>query len=85
LAWPIAKAIIGSDIEQMKELQSRGIGAELFQIDKKGDLREKIVALTGDARRRTELEQLSKAYADTYSYNNTAVRLRKLYTTLLKS
>jgi len=71
------KAIIGSDIEQMKELQTRGIGAELFQIDKRGDLREKIVALTGDARRQAELEQLSKSYADTYSYSNTAVRLEK--------
>jgi glycosyltransferase involved in cell wall biosynthesis len=79
------KAIIGSDIEQMKELQSRGIGAELFRIDKKGDLREKIVALTRDARRRAELEQFSKAYADRYSYSNTAVQLEKLYAALLKS
>jgi glycosyltransferase involved in cell wall biosynthesis len=79
------KAIIGSDIEQMKELQSRGIGAELFQIDKKGDLREKIVALTGDVRKQAELERLSTSYADTYSYSNTAVRLRKLFAALLKS
>ncbi len=79
------KAVIGSDIEQMKELKSRGIGAELFQLDKKGDLREKIVALTGDARRQSELEQLSKSYADRYSYSNTAVRLGELYASLLKS
>ncbi len=80
-----SKAIIGSDIEQMKELQSRGIGAELFQINKKGDLQAKMVALTGDALRQAELEQLSKTYADKYSYGNTAVRLGELYASLLKS
>jgi glycosyltransferase involved in cell wall biosynthesis len=79
------KAIIGSDIEQMKELRSGGIGVELFQIEKKGDLRDKIVALAGDARRQAELEQLSKTYADKYSFSNTAVQLGKQYAALLKS
>jgi glycosyltransferase involved in cell wall biosynthesis len=79
------KAIIGSDIEQMKELKSGGIGVELFQIEKKGDLRDKIVALAGDARRQAELEQLSKTYADKYSFSNTAVQLGKQYAALLKS
>ncbi len=78
------KPIIGSDIEQMLELKSRGIGVEIFQKDKQGDLREKIVSVKGDSRRQAELAELSRSYACEYSYSKTAVRLRELYSTLLK-
>lgn len=79
------KPIIGSDIEQMLELKSRGIGVEIFQKDEQGDLREKIISLKGDNRRQNELEDLSRSYAGEYSYSKTAVRLTELYSRLLKS
>ena len=79
------KPIIGSDIEQMQELKSRGIGVEIFQKNKNGDLREIIISLKGDSRRLGELENLSRSYASAYSYCNIAVRLTELYARLLKS
>ncbi len=79
------KPIIGSDIEQMKELQTRGIGVDIFRLDTPGDLRKKIVSLLGDARRQAELERLSASYAAQYSYEKTAARFRDLYVGLLKT
>lgn len=79
------KPIIGSDIEQMKELASRGMGIEFYQKNNAGSLRDKIIALTGDPRRCAELEQLSTSYAATYSYSNTAARLGEIYSILYKN
>ncbi len=78
------KAIIASDIEQMQELKSRGIGAEIFQKNKNGDLRGKISSLKNDPQKLTELEHLSGSYAVEYSYDKTAMRFNKLYSKLLE-
>jgi len=78
------KPIIGSDIDQMKELQSRGIGADIFRINKVGDLRDKIVSLLNNTRKQSELEQLSRSYAHEYSYRKTATRFCELYARLPK-
>jgi glycosyltransferase involved in cell wall biosynthesis len=76
------KPIIGSDIDQMKELGSRGMGIEFFRRSDAGDLREKIIELKRNPGRQADLEQLSKSYAAAYSYGNTALRLRELYASL---
>ncbi|MBF0327726.1 MAG: glycosyltransferase [Nitrospirae bacterium] len=79
------KPIIGSDIEQMQELKSRGVGIELFQKNKKGDLREKIVFLLHDIQRQSELERHTIAYAQEYSYGKTAAKFLELYSKLLRN
>jgi len=79
------KPIIASNIRALRELSDMGLAMEMFDSGNSDDLKEKIVYLTNNPERMDQLAEMTKQYAEKYSYTNAAGNMYKIYQSLSAS
>jgi glycosyltransferase involved in cell wall biosynthesis len=77
------KPTLASDLACFREMAARGDCLELFRAGDKGDFREKLLVLLGDARRREQLAANALQYAARFTWPAVAATTRHVYRTAI--